>query len=718
MAIRLGLGRVPSRFRPRFKMPKWGVRGSLFAAFALIAGMGLVIAAGAGFVFDHLGSTMMNLSGRDIPRLSASLQLASQSATLAAQGPGLLASPSDEALNERTKSVKDIQQLAMAKLGEIIDLGADKQIVSGLRETAKSIDEATQSLVSAARERLDTGVMHDKQYEALRKAQRAFVDAAGPAMLDAQTRLNAILSAADVSADDATEAARTVAQISTISANGNLMAADMMAALSANNSDTLEAIEQEFKATRDRVKSNLEDLPNMPSMQAVRDAVQKLFAFGEGKTGVFKIRQKELDSIDYGQTILDETRKLNVGLGISVQQLVDGVQKETNASTQQARQEISLATTAMLALGALMLVGSALFVWLYVGRNILRRIGALHQSMQLLANGDLETDIYRSKNHNDEISVMANTLQVFRESMIESRALAAEQDKDRIAKAERGARIEARIAAFEGTVRNALDTLAQSANSMQTTAQSMASTADQSNALVNAVASAAEETSVNVQTVSSGTEQLSSSIEEISRQVVTSAEIARKAVEEAGATDTTVQSLADGASRISVVVDLIQTIASQTNLLALNATIEAARAGEAGRGFAVVASEVKSLASQTAKATEEIRSQIATMQSVTSSAVGAIQGIGRIIGEINDVTTTIAAAVEEQGAATREIARNIQHAAGGTSEVSSNIVGVSTASAEAGAAAGEVLGASDALRREAETLREEIDAFLNDMRAA
>jgi methyl-accepting chemotaxis protein len=694
------------------------VRGSLFTAFAVIAGMGLLISAGAGFVFNHLGNTMMDLSGRDIPRLSASLQLASQSATLAAQGPGLLAAPTDEALAERTKKVKEIQQSAMGKLGEIIELGADKQIASALGETVKSIDEATQSLVSAARERLETGALHDKQYEALRKAQLTFVGATNPAMLDAQTRLNAILGSAEVSIDDATEAARTVAQISTVLANGNLMAADMMAALSANNSDTLEAIEKQFKTTRERVKSNLEDLPGNPAIAAMKDTVSKLFAFGEGKTGVFKIRQKELDSIDYGQTILDETRKLNVGLGISVQQLVDGVQKETNDRTFQARKEISLATMGMLALGALTLVGSALFVWLYVGRNILRRIKALQHSMQLLSAGDLDSEIYRSQHHNDEIAAMAETLQVFRESMIEARALSGEQDKDRLAKAERASRMEAQISEFEGTVRNALSNLAQSANSMQSTAQSMSTTADQSNALVNAVASAAEETSVNVQTVSAGTAQLSSSIAEISRQVVTSAEIARKAVTEAGATDATVQGLADSASRISVVVDLIQTIASQTNLLALNATIEAARAGEAGRGFAVVASEVKSLASQTANATDEIRTQIASMQQVTTSAVGAIRGIGQTIGEINAVTTAIAAAVEQQGAATREIARNIQHAAGGTSEVSSNIVGVSTASAEAGAAATEVLSASDALRREADGLRGEIDAFLSNIRAA
>ncbi|MEY9517536.1 methyl-accepting chemotaxis protein [Bradyrhizobium elkanii] len=624
---------------------------------------------------------------------------------------------SEDALNDRTKKVQDVARLTNAKLGEIIELGADKSVVSALQENVKNTDEATKSLISAARERLEVGALRDKQYNALRKAQAAFVSAASPAMLDAQTRLNAILAAAEVSADDATEAARTVGQISNVLAAGNLMAADMTAALSANSSETLDAIEAEFKAGRERVKSNLEDLPNNPAIVAVRDTASRLLVLGEGKTGVFKIRQKELDAIDYGQTILEETRKLNVGLGISVQQLVDAVQKETDSSTFQARQQISLATMVMIGLGALTLVGSFLFVWLYVGRNILRRIRGLQRSMQLLSDGDLDTEIPQSRQR-DEIAVMADALQVFRESMVESRELTENQNKDRSAKAERASRMEAQIVTFESNVRSALGSLQTAANSMQSTAQSMSATADQSSALVNAVASAAEETSVNVQTVSAGTEELSSSIQEIGRQVVTSAEIARKAVEEASATDSTMQGLADNAARISVVVDLIQTIASQTNLLALNATIEAARAGEAGRGFAVVASEVKNLASQTAKATEEIRQQIVSMQEVTTTAVSAIRNISSTIGEINDVTTAIAAAVEQQGAATREIARNIQHAAGGTSEVSSNIVGVSTASAEAGTAAGEVLSASDALRREADVLRSEIDGFLSNIRAA
>jgi methyl-accepting chemotaxis protein len=716
------LGKIPGKspgriWAPGFLRPQWGVRGSLFAAFAVIAGMAIIISAVAALVLGRLGGNMVDLTGRDIPRLAASLQLAARSASLAGQGPALLASQSEEVLNERAKKMKETQEVTLRKLGEIIELGADKTVVAALSETVKNIDDTINSLGAAARERLAAAAEHEKLYDALRSAQTNFVAVAHPAMTDAKARIRATLGSANPALDEAAQAAQEVDQLGTVIAGGNLMAFEMTAALSANSSDALEAIGKEFKITQQRVKSNLDLLAKNPDHAAVGDAAPKLLALGEGKTGVFKIRQKELDANDYGQVVLEEAGKLNVGLGISVQQLVDGVQTETDASTWHARQEISLATTVMLALGALTFVASVLFVWLYVGGNILRRIGSLQRSMQLLSNGDLQSEIYRSSQH-DEIATMANSLQVFRESMIKARALGADQDKDRIAKAERASRMEARIVEFEATVRTALDGLQQSANSMQGTAQSMSATADQSSALVSAVASAAEETSVNVQTVSSGTEELSSSIAEIGRQVITSAQIARKAVHEAGETDAAMQGLAENASRINIVVDLIQVIASQTNLLALNATIEAARAGEAGRGFAVVASEVKSLANQTAQATDEIRSQIASMQQVTTSAVGAIRNISQTIGEINEVTTAIAAAVEQQGAATREIARNIQHAAGGTSEVSSNIVGVSTASAEAGAAAGEVLTASSALRREADVLRAEIDAFLSNIRAA
>jgi methyl-accepting chemotaxis protein len=714
MALPSGVGKPEPSRSLRIQL---GVRGSLIAAFAMIGGMAIVISISASMLFGQLGEMMMDLGGHDIPRLAVSLQLASQSANLANQGSALLASNSVEALQAGSKKMRDAQDSMVEKLGEVIELGADKDVISALRQTIKNIEDTIKDLGTATGQRLEASAQHKKQYEMLRKAQANFVAVANPAMMDAQARTNAILLSANLLLDDATEAARTIELLGNVISSSNLLASDMMAGLSANNSSALEPIERAFAVNQQLVKSTLEALGKSSGTTELREAALKLLMLGDGENSVFKIRQRELEAIESGQVILKNTVELNAALATSVQQLVAGVQIDTDASTWQARRKISLATKVMLALGGLTGLGSALFVWLYVGRNILRRIGSLQRSMQLLSDGDLETEIHRS-HHNDEIVVMARSLEVFRENMIYSRGLRSDQDKDRTAKADRALRVEARIIEFEATVRAALEGLRTSANSMQTTAESMSATADQSSALVNAVASAAEETSANVQTVSSGTEQLSSSISEIGRQVINSAQIASKAVSEAGETDATMQGLTDSASRISVVIDLIQTIASQTNLLALNATIEAARAGEAGRGFAVVASEVKSLANQTAKATDEIRSQIASMQQVTSSAVSAIRNIGHTIGEINDVTTAISAAVNEQGIATREIARNIKDAVGGTTQVSGNIVGVSAASAAAGAAASKVLSASGALRYEADALHDEIHEFLANIRAA
>ncbi len=698
-------------------MPQLGLRGSLFAAFAVIASMAILISAGAGVSLRSLGVTMTELSSRDIPKLTASLQLATESERLASLAPMLLVSATPDQLKERSAQMKQAQGIATEKLAELTSYGSNPTVVAAMSETLRNISDTIRSLGAAAQERLDLAQTHNKVYDSLRQSHDEFIAVANPAMLNAQTQMNAVLASANLSQDDATEAGRRIDQLGNVIALSNLAASNLMAALSARDADALEPVETSFKQASQQVNANIEALPAGETSAAIKAAAQKLLALGDGKASIFKMRQKEIDASDYSDLILDETRKLNAGLGISVKQLVDSVRNDTSAAAAEAQQQIALATRIMIGLGALTLIGSALFVWLYVGRSILRRIGGLQRSMQSLSAGNLDAEIDRGSRR-DEIAVMAESLEVFRDNMIKARALSDEQDKDRAAKAERTARIEARIADFEATVRTAMAKLQASTDAMQETAQSMATTAERSSAMITAVASAAEQTSVNVQTVASGTDQLSSSINEISRQVTASAEIANRAVQEAGATDATMQGLADNAERISAVIDLIQSIASQTNLLALNATIEAARAGDAGRGFAVVAAEVKDLASQTAKATEEIRSQIASMQGVTSSAVGAIRSIGQTITSINEVTTAITAAVEEQGAATREIARNIQQAAGGTTEVSGNIVGVSAASSQAGSAASQVLAASGVLRDEAVMLRGEIDSFLVSIRAA
>ena len=276
--------------------------------------------------------------------------------------------------------------------------------------------------------------------------------------------------------------------------------------------------------------------------------------------------------------------------------------------------------------------------------------------------------------------------------------------------------VEVQADKFQGSVGGVVASLAQAAGHLQASARQVSSAADRSNQRAISVSRASDQATDNVNTVAAAAEELSASIGEIARQVGKSSQIAGDAVRQAGETSATMRTLAQAADRIGEVVRLINDIASQTNLLALNATIEAARAGEAGKGFAVVASEVKSLANQTASATEDIKSQVTEIQSVAAQAVDAISSIDTTIREIDAIGAAIAASVQQQGAATNEIARNVQQAATGTAEVSSNIAGVTEAAGETGRTASEVLEAATSLGRQADQLRSEVEGFLRQVR--
>ena len=348
-----------------------------------------------------------------------------------------------------------------------------------------------------------------------------------------------------------------------------------------------------------------------------------------------------------------------------------------------------------------------------VSRPITRMTGL----MRRLATRDMAVEIV-GVGRKDEIGAMAGAVQVFKDSMIEADRLTAAQAAESAAKLQRAQDVDALTKSFEAKIGQLVAALSSASTQMQATAQSMSSTADQTNQTSADVASAAQEASANVQTVATAAEELSASIAEILRQVAQSSDIAGKAVGEAQRTDVTVQELAAGAQKIGDVVSLINDIAGQTNLLALNATIEAARAGDAGKGFAVVASEVKSLANQTAKATEDISAQITHIQETTRNAVAAIQGIGKTISELSTIATAIASAVEQQGAATQEIARNVQQVAQGTQRVTSNIAAVKEAVATTGSAATQVLGAAGEVSQRSDQLNGEVNRFLADVRAA
>ncbi|MGB6435434.1 MAG: cache domain-containing protein [Bradyrhizobium sp.] len=370
---------------------------------------------------------------------------------------------------------------------------------------------------------------------------------------------------------------------------------------------------------------------------------------------------------------------------------------------------------AILVVVALLVAGGLFFL---LGRSIVNPITAMTMAMRKIAEGDTLTAI-PALERGDEVGAMAQSVQVFKDNMIEAGRLRGEQDVLKTqADSERKLLLVRMADEFERGVLASLDSLAGSASEMQATSKSMSSTAIEASQQATSVAAVAEQASVNVQTVAAATEELSSSVSEIGRQVTQSTEIAGQAVSEANRTNVTVQGLSAAAQKIGDVVKLISDIASQTNLLALNATIEAARAGEAGRGFAVVANEVKSLASQTAKATDEISAQVGAMQGATTEAVQAIEGIGRTIGAINEITSAISIAVDQQGTATQEIARNVQEAALGTGQVSSNIASVNHAAEKTGSASNGVLASAEQLSRQAATLRGDVDRFLANIRAA
>jgi len=270
---------------------------------------------------------------------------------------------------------------------------------------------------------------------------------------------------------------------------------------------------------------------------------------------------------------------------------------------------------------------------------------------------------------------------------------------------------------FESNVKTVVESVASASTEMEMSARTLSATAEEGSSQSTAVAAASEEASTNVQTVAAAAEQLAQSVEEVGRQVQQSSTIASNAVSEAQKTNEEVEGLATAAEKIGEVVGLINDIASQTNLLALNATIEAARAGDAGKGFAVVATEVKSLADQTATATEDISSQISAIQNATENAVKAIKGISGTIGELSEISSAIASAVEEQSAATREIAQSVEQAAAGTADVSQNITGVTSGAQQTGDASAQVLEAASELSKQAETLRSQVDGFLVEVRS-
>ncbi|WP_395020005.1 methyl-accepting chemotaxis protein [Dongia sp.] len=474
---------------------------------------------------------------------------------------------------------------------------------------------------------------------------------------------------------------------------------------------------KQFDASFEKLKHETSD---NAEQQARLDAILKL-----ARTWQTDVAEKEIALMGVADTH-DAARKLEAsGAGKAS---MDGLRAKANEMkdaesgllvTRGEDQDNAIDTTFLATLiGAVASILISIVVAFALTRGIARPTARMTAAMNTLAKGDTGVEI-PARGRKDEVGAMAEAVQFFKDNMIETERLRSEQETAKARnEAERRQSMLDLADRFESSVGSVVNGVTAAATEMQATAKSMSSTADETSRQSTAVAAASEQTTQNVQTVASATEELSASIGEITSQVNESTRIVSEAVHQANDTNSKVKGLSDAAQKIGEVVRLINDIAGQTNLLALNATIEAARAGEAGKGFAVVASEVKTLATQTARATEEIAAQVRAIQDATASSADAIESITKTIGRVSEISTTIASAVEEQGAATQEISRNVQQAAQGTQEVSSNIGGVTSAAQQTGSAAGEVLQSAGELSRNGEMLKAQVEEFLRTVRAA
>lgn len=508
---------------------------------------------------------------------------------------------------------------------------------------------------------------------------------------------------------------KTVSTLLRIEAKVNRTAGLMATAAQANDIDLINRLHEGILLAVRQTNFEIGELQDKAMAAPLKEAALWFTTASEGDGSISELRKKVIGANQRALAILEDTQKISEDLSAEVNAIVDTSRAEVRSGSEDIVSEFAEGKRLLGVIVGLAVAVALLILWLYVVRNLGRRLTTLTQATRAVAEGHLDAEINIAGT--DEIADMASALQVFKDGLAKAQASdqRAEEERSRAAAA-RKAEMVTLADGFDVNVGGVARAVASAANDLKAASELMASLAEKTSSQSAVVARASEDASSNVQTVSASAEQLSVSIQEIARQVTQSSEIAAKGVRDAELTNDKVQGLAEAAEKVGEVINLITDIAEQTNLLALNATIEAARAGDAGKGFAVVASEVKNLASQTAKATEEIGRHIAGIQAATQESVDAIRGISRIIDDINEIGSVIAAAVEEQGAATREIARSVEDAASGTSQVSDNIESVTLAAGETGQAAEQIQKSAMSLTRQADILRGEVDNFLTQVR--
>lgn len=707
--------------------------GGIFLVTGLAVGV-------AFFAFNRVESDFSLLTEEVLPRSNDANSLAIQGKELAAQAPALIAAQTEE----RRSQIRQQMANTVARMQEL-----DSRIAQYAPEEAEFISGRIAELDTVLTE-LDRSIAAERKSaaalgevtKAINDRHKAIIDLLAPLIDDANLEL---VLASEETVDglreaigelDGSEASKEALgdkisdgfsdivygradQIRIMlqaMAEANLVAGLLSTAAVAPDDASLGILSERFTAAQNSLNNAVSELETLDGGLDIIKAAAELINVGAGEANVFAVRRVQLAAAEAARSHQEAARALVESLDDAENMLVERAQAEADAASESAVQTIEMSAIVIAAMGAAATLLIIVIGLVLVRRQVVARLVSLADAMTELSEGNLDVDI--AAEGGDEIATMGRTVEIFRDNARKVDQLQRDQEAMRQrSEAERQESMVKLADEFESAIKSIVDNMAKAAGGMEQRSETMTSSAGRAQSETQDVRVRAEETSSNVQTVASAAEELSASIREISGSVTETANMAQEAASKAESTDVVMQGLDEAAQKIGSIVSLIQDIAEQTNLLALNATIEAARAGEAGRGFAVVAGEVKSLASQTAQATDEISQQISGVQKSTGEAVAAIRAINELIGRMSQTIVSVNGAMDQQRASTQEIARSSQDAAGSTHSVTAAIESISTAATETGDLAREVLGAAQGVSQQTSRLNDEVGHFLNRVRS-
>jgi methyl-accepting chemotaxis protein len=687
------------------------IRGRLYVAFGFAAALTIIGSSIAFYEFTIIGSTTNEIVSRSLPTTAVSLRLAEQASSLVSSGPRLMTAGTDKIRAETLDNINKQERNLESGIAQLKALGIGN--ADEIEVSRKALAQRLQTLNQAVSNRISMSNERSYLASSVRAAHEALLIGLAPAIDDANFDL--MMNAKQEGAGAIETRLEYLRRLLETESESNLLAGLLTEASLVNDTTRLEPLRDLIASAQRKITKNLNAIPDPAQKEKLTALYKQLGAIG-ADDGIIAARAYELNQQHEAQVAFAAAQEDAAKLKHAVDALVEQQGSTAQHISSFASSQINSGKLILTILSIAAVLGAAMVAWLYVGRNVARRLGFLSDAMRRIASGDLNVDIQDTRR--DEIGDMGRTLLFFRQATADAATARHKETEQTRTLESRRQLVESATQEFERAVSNIIQTLDRAAGAMDSSAREMANSASRNQEQALATAAASEQATTNVGIVATAAEEIAQSIEHIAARVANSANVATQATDEAKAITEAVGSLSASVDEIGEVSDLISSIAAQTNLLALNATIEAARAGEAGRGFAVVAQEVKGLASQTAKATEEITRHIISIEQTTERSVHAIKKIATTIEQLSEVANDVAVGMRQQDAVTQEIARNAGAAAKGTRDVAENITQVSNSAIKTGQVASTVLSAAAELSDQSHHLRREVERYLEQLRVA